>query len=130
MSTINYVNIIRNISHYTCSAITSSSNEYGVQNGLVSLEPANAFQSIPTDCITGYQYTINWTIIGTVSNPLFKLDYSFSDIQSCAANTLTIRPIVRVDSSILNNVVVTGHTCDRGNYKLTLAIEFMLCFPK
>ena len=81
---------------------------------MVSWEPAKSFSNIPIDCISGYQYAINDTIITTVFNPSFTLDCSFTDIQSCAANTLTIRPIVIVGNSVLNNVVVTGPTCERG----------------
>ena len=83
---------------------------------MVSWEPAKAFSNIPMDCISGYQYTINGTNIATVSNPSFTLDCSFTDVQSCAFNTLTIRPIVIVGNSVLNNVVITGHTCNRGTY--------------
>ena len=82
----------------------------------MSWEPAKAFSSIPIDCISGYQYTINDTNIATVFNPFFTLDCSFTDVQSCEANTLTIRPIVMAGNSVLNNVVVTGHTCNRGTY--------------
>ena len=84
---------------------------------MVSWEPAIVFSSISMDCISGYQYTINGIIMGNVSNPSFTLDCSFTDIQSCAANILIIRPIVMAGNSVLNNVVVTGHTCNRGNYK-------------
>ena len=80
----------------------------------MSWEPAKVFSNIPKDCISGYQYTINDTIIGTVLNPSFTLDCSFTDVQSCAVNTLTIRPIVMAGNSVLNNVAVTGHTCNRG----------------
>ena len=83
---------------------------------MVSWEPAKAFSNIPIDCISGYEYTINDTIITTVSTPSFTLDCSFTDVQSCAANNLTIRPVVIVGNSVLNNVVVTGHTCNRGMY--------------
>ena len=83
---------------------------------MVSWEPAKAFSNTPIDCISGYQYTINGIIIGNVSNPSFTLDCRFTDIQSCAANILIIRPIVMAGNSVLNNVVVTGHTCNRGNY--------------
>ena len=81
---------------------------------MVSWDPAKAFLNIPIDCISGYQYTINDTIIATVCNPSFTLDCSFTDVQSCAANTLTIRPIVMAGNSVFNNVVVTGTTCERG----------------
>ena len=97
-------------------AVTSSSDQYGIQNGVVSWEPAIVFSSIPIDCISGYQYTINETIMGSVSNSSFTQDCSFTDIQNCAANILTIGPIVMVGNSVLNNVVVTGHTCNKGKY--------------
>ena len=83
---------------------------------MVLWEPAKAFSNIPIDCISGYQYTINNTIIAIVFNPSFTLDCSFTDVQSCAANTLTIRPIVMAGNSVLYNVVITGHTCNRGMY--------------
>ena len=104
-------------SHYTIlTAVTSSSDQYGIENGVVSWEPAKTFSNISIDCISGYQYSINDTIIGTVLNPSFTLDCSFTDVQSCAVNTLTIRPIVMAGNSVLNNVVVTGHTCNSGMY--------------
>ena len=87
----------------------------------MSWEPVKAYSSIPLDCISGYQYTINGTIIGTVSNPSFILDSSFTDIQSCAANTLIIRPIVMVGNSVVNNVEVTGPTCNRGRYQINFS---------
>ena len=115
------------ISHYKIlTAVTSSSDQYGIENGVVSWEPAKAFSNIPIDCISGYQYTINGTIIGTVSNPSFTLDCIFTDIHLCSANTLIIRSIVMVGNSVLNNVAVTGHTCNRGNYKLTLAVTYVM----
>ena len=62
------------ISHYLIlTAVSSSSNQYGIQNGVVSWEPVIAYSSIPINCISGYQYTINGTIIGTVSNPSLQL---------------------------------------------------------
>ena len=82
----------------------------------MSLKPAKTFSNIPINCISGYQYSINDTNIATVFNPSFTLDCSFTDIQSCAANNLTIRPIVMVGNSVLNNVVVTRHTCNSGMY--------------
>ena len=108
------------------AAVTSSSDQYGIENGVVSWEPAKTFSNIPIDCISGYQYAINGIIMGTVSNPSLTLDCSFTDIQSCAANILIIRPIVMVGNSVLNNVVVTGHTCNRGNYQFTLAITYVM----
>ena len=108
------------------TAVTSSSDQYGIKNGVVLWEPAKAFSNIPIDCIPEYQYTINWTIIGTVSNPSFTLDCRFTDIHLCAANIFIIRPIVMVGNSVLNNVAVTGHTCNRGNYIFTFAV-IMLC---
>ena len=107
-------------------AVTSLSDQYGIENGVVSWEPAIVFSSIPMNCISGYQYTINGTIIGTVSNPSFTLDCRFTDIHLCAANILIIRPIVMVSNSVLNNVAVTGHTCNRGNYTFTLAFTYVI----
>ena len=104
------------------TAVTSSSDQYGIENGVVSWEPAKAFSNTPFDCISGYQYTINGTIIGTVSGPLFTLDCRFTDIDLCAANILIIGLILMVGNSVLNNVAVTGHTCNRGNYQFTLVV--------
>ena len=105
------------ISCYTIlAAVTSSSDQYGIENGVVSWEPAIVFSSIPIDCISGYQYTINETIIGNVSNSSFTLESSFTAIQSCTVNILTIRLIVMAGNSVLKDVVVTGHTCNKGKY--------------
>ena len=83
---------------------------------MVSWSDTDAFPIVPVECISGYQYSINGAKITTVSNPTFTLDSSFTDSQICSTTTLTISPIVRVDNSVLNNVVVTGDTCDIGNY--------------
>ena len=86
---------------------------------MVSWQPAKSFSNIPIDCISGYQYTINDTIIGTDFNPAFTLDCSHTDVQSCAANTLTIRPIMMASNSVLNNVVETGRTSNGGTYYIS-----------
>jgi len=72
------------------------------------------FPSIPTECISGYQYSINGTIIGNVTMTILTLGCSVTDVQSCSANILTVRPIVRVENTVLNNVAVTASTCNRG----------------
>ena len=97
------------------SAISSSSEKYRIRNGSVSWNDADAFPNVLMECISGYQYTINGTVTSTIS--IFTLNSSFTDTQICSITTLTVSPIVRAGNSVLNNVVVTGDTCDRGNYK-------------
>ena len=99
------------------SAISSSSDQYQILNGSVSWSNTLAFPNVPMVCISGYQYSINGTDTSTTPISMFDLNSSFIDNQICNTTTLTVRPIVKLDNSILYNVMVTGHTCDRGNYK-------------
>ena len=78
---------------------------------MVLWDPAIAFPNIPIDCISGYQYTINGSNLTTTFNTSFTLDKSFPRCED--NNVLSIRPIVMVGNSILNNVVLTGSTCER-----------------
>ena len=111
------------------SAISSSSEQYRTQNGFVSWNDTDAFPNVPMECISGYQYSINGTDTSSISISMFNLNSSFTDSQICNTTTLTISPILSVGNSVLNNVVVTGDTCDRGNFKITLEVEHVLYIP-
>jgi len=65
-------------------------------------------------CISGYQYSVNGGNSSNVTESYFQLERSFTDPETCAMNVLTIQPVVAVGNSILNNVNLTGPTCDRG----------------
>jgi len=108
--------ILRNVIYVILSALVSSSEQLEIHNRIVSWDPTVAFPSIPTNCISRYQYSINGANVNNVTDTLFRLDSSFTDTQNCATNVLTIRSIVTVNNSVLNNVVLKGSTCSsRGN---------------
>jgi len=81
----------------------SSSGQLNIEDGVVSWNPTVLFPNVPTECFSGYQYSINRANITNVTMTSFTLDCTLTDVLRCAANALTIRPIVRVENSVLNN---------------------------
>jgi len=95
--------------------VSSYSGLLDIENGRVAWNSTAAFSNVPTECISGYQYSINGANTTNVIMTTFTLDRSLTEELSCGANILTIRPIVMVENSVLNNVVLAGSTCDQSN---------------
>ena len=100
--------------HVNISAIISSSDQFEIQNGVVSWDPAMAFPTVPTQCISGYQYSINGANVTVVTMTSFTLDSYFSHTQRCGCNTLTIEPIVILGNLVLRNIEAIGTSCEKG----------------
>jgi len=86
-----------------------------IQEEVVSWDPVVAFPIVPAKCISGYQYSINGASITSVTMTSFTLDCTLTDVLSCAANVLIIRPIVIVGNSVLHKVIVIASICNTGN---------------
>jgi len=97
------------------SALISLSDLYQIKDDKISWDPRMTFPSIPTSCISKYQYSINGANVTTVNDPSFSIDSSFTDPQNCASNILTIQPVLMDNNSVLTNVILNGSICTGGN---------------